>query len=186
MPGEKNKSEFGPLSDYTSCLAFYQGKGTLTLSNQQAIACTFEVGQLRQGDVFLLCSASSNAEVVDAFLLKVERFDGTTAEGFHLSTEGKVYGLRVNADQLTCRLQKLVVEMVKGIQPHTVHFGITNFVFDKGFPLHLEHAGIVTSVRVEPIEQHSNAVKRVELLRTIDGCRLSPRNYRYSGIRTSS
>jgi hypothetical protein len=170
MPGGENNREFGPLANYTSCLAFYHGEGTLTLSDQQTLSCTFEAGQLRKGDVFLLCSTTSRPDAPFFLLSKqcIERFDGTSAEGFHLSAVGNILVIRALGDQLTCRLRTLSVEMVKGLQPHMVHFGMTNFVFDTGFSLELEHAGIVTSIRMKPVKEHHRVVQRVRDLRTID------------------
>ncbi len=169
MPDEGTNLEFGPLADYTSCLALYHGEGTLTLSNQQTFSCTFEAGQLRKGNVFLLCSISS-FEVPFLVLAKqrIERFDGTTAEGFHLSSVGNILAMRTGRDQLTCRLRLLSVEMMRGIQASTVHFGITNFVLDADLSLNLEHAGTITPIRVKPLKEHHTIVQRIKDLRTID------------------
>lgn len=169
MPDEGNNKEFGPLADYTSCLALYHGEGTLTFSNQQTFSCVFEAGQLRKGNVFLLCTVSSR-DALFLLLAKqhIERFDGTTAEGFHLSSVGNILAMRGRGDQLTCYLRMLSVEMVRGSQPSKVHFGITNFVLDTGFPLDLEHAGTITPIRVNPLKEHHRVVQRVQDLRTID------------------
>ena len=134
MPDGGNNREFGPLVDYTSCLASYHGEGTLTFSDQQTLSCTFEAGQLRKGDVFLLCTTPRpDAPFLLLSKQRIERFDGTSAEGFYLSAVGNILVMRALGDQLTCRLRTLSVEMVKGLQPHMVHFGMTNFVFDTGF-----------------------------------------------------
>lgn len=98
----------------------------------------------------------------------IEQFVGTTAEGFHLSSTGNILAMRVGGDQLTCYVRMLSVEMARGSQPSTVHFGITNFVLDRSFSLDLEHAGTVVPIRVIPVKDYPRVVQRVRGLRTID------------------
>jgi hypothetical protein len=56
MPTEEEKKEFNLLSDYAFSLASYQGEGFLTSRNQKKFLCHFEVGQLKTGDIFLICN----------------------------------------------------------------------------------------------------------------------------------
>jgi hypothetical protein len=169
MPIEENKIEDGPLSNYTSCLAFYRGEGILTLSNQQKVPCIFEIGQLRNGDIFLSC-------VVSHFELpfwiisgqQIECFDGETDENLHLSVVGDIIVLSYQQNQLTCRIKKLCAEIVKSSQAHMIHFGITNFVLEKEFSLNIEHNGVAKSIHIEPINQHLKVIERVKALSTVD------------------
>lgn len=169
MPDNRNNKEFGPLADYTSCLALYHGEGTLTFANQQTFSCTFEAGQLRKGNIFLLCSISS-FEIPFLVLTRqrIERFDGTTAEGFRLSSVGNILSMRTEGDRLICYLRLLSVEMASGHQASRVHFGITNFVLDAELSLNLEHDGTTTPLRVKPLKGHDTIVQRIKDLRTID------------------
>ena len=169
MLGEEDNKMFSPLSDYPPCLARYKGKGTLILSDKQTLPCTFEVGQLRTGSIFLVCDAPA----FDAFFFLaaqqfIERFDGVTIEGFHLSSTGNILLRRSSRGQLICWLQALSVARVKDVYPCKIHYGITNFVFDAAISLNIEHEGVTTVVSVESIEHHSEIITRIRDLQSID------------------
>lgn len=184
MANEEDNEMYNPLSDYPSCLAFYRGEGTLTLNDQQIIPCMFKVGQLRKGSVFLVCDAPT----FDAFFFMttqqfIERFDGVTVEGFHISTVGNILLKRASGGQLACWLQALSVDIVKDVLPYKIHYGITNFVFDAPFSLNLEHDGITTAISAEPVEHHSKVITRVQDLQSIDvTCEIAISIHKTEGI----
>ncbi len=173
MSDKENSTGFNPFADYSPYLALYQGTGTLTLSTQQTTACTFEAGQLKKGDIFLVCKNLELAFPSILFLTPnppaVLRFDGITNKGFHLSSAAEIILTgTISTTEVTCWLRTLSVDMVKDIVPYQVHYGLTNFLLTQPFPLHLAHAGVVIDVRVEPIQQYENISNYVRMLKMVD------------------
>lgn len=173
MPDQENSNRFNPFANYPLYLAFYQGSGTLTLGTQQTITCTFEVGQLKKGDIFLTCK---NLKPDFPSLLfyttnppVVMRFDGITNKGFHLSSMGEIIVTgNILTTEVTCWLRTLSVDMVKDSVPYQVHYGLTNVLIPGPFPLHVEHAGVATKLLVKPVEHYENIVDHIRLLKMVD------------------
>lgn len=72
-----------PLSHYGSPVCSYDGRGTLHLHSGTPVACSFEAGQLSNGDVLLLSGTPSDVWSTDA----ADRFTGQTADGRTIDAE---------------------------------------------------------------------------------------------------
>ena len=51
----------GRIQHYGDVLCHFEGTGTLTLAGGEQYACTFELGQLTDGQVLLTCTLPPNA-----------------------------------------------------------------------------------------------------------------------------
>jgi hypothetical protein len=71
-----------PLSNYGTPVRSYEGSGTLHLRSGAPVACSFEAGQLPNGDVLLLSGTPSDVWNGDA-----DRFTGRTAAAWTIDAE---------------------------------------------------------------------------------------------------
>lgn len=173
MSDKENPTGFNPFANRSLYLASYQGSGTLTLDTQEAFTCTFEVGQMKTGNIFLICR---NMEpVFPSFFFAttnhpaLSHFAGKTSEGYQLSSTGNiVVAGRISATEVTCVLRTLIVEMKKNSVPYQVHFGLTNVLMMGAFSLRLEHAGIITELFVKPVENYQDIVDHIRPLKIVD------------------
>ncbi len=157
------------LSAYGDYIATYNGNGTLTLEDAQTISCTFEAGQLRNGEIRLLCTSPE----FFSFMTPIKRFDGTTVEGYSVSSERKL----VRLDYLSSsksgtwaayRLDVMKVQMSEHRQAQSLRFGLTNFLFKIPLPLRLEHDNNVTILSLQTVKEHNDVMWSVPKLRGID------------------
>ncbi|HYT37791.1 MAG TPA: hypothetical protein VEL49_11500 [Ktedonobacteraceae bacterium] len=174
MPNEENPSEQNLLSFYGECLATYSGKGTLTLQDTRTVSCAFEAGQLKNGSVFLLC----NFRERDTFLphIPVQRFDGTTPQGFHVSIEDDIVSTNYLPDPVPDQsgmpaayaVRQMTVQKAEGEQVQNVRIGITNFFCDKHVPLRLEHGADVIELSIEQVAGYFKKMMHLRTLKDID------------------
>src|SRR5258708_9375623 len=173
MSDKENSKVFSLFADYPLYLSSYQGTGMLTLGTQETFTCTFEAGQMKKGDIFLICKNLEPA--FPSFLFattnhpEVLHFDGRTNEGYHLSSREKIIGAgHISATEVPCWLRTLVVEMVKDRVPYRVHYGLTNVLLQGALPLQLKHAGSTTELLIQPLENYERVIDHVRLLKMID------------------
>lgn len=157
------------LSAYGDYIATYSGEGTITLTNMKTIPCTFEAGQLRNGQIRLLCSLSEFYWPTTS----VKRFDGTTPEGYHVSSVRNIMNIDVHMSSTSgtwaaFRLDEMTIQMVEHRQVQTLRFGLTNFIFHKQFTVRLEHENNITLLSIQPIERHDDALWSIPTLRGVD------------------
>src|SRR6266568_4373536 len=175
MPTEKNPSGQNLLSSYGECLATYSGEGALTLEDTRTVSCTFEAGQLKNGSVFLLCNFPEH----DPFLphMPVQRFDGTTPQGFHISIEDNIVSTNYLPDLLPDQsgtpaayavLRQMTVQKAEGAQVQSVRIGITNFFCDRHVPLRLEHGADVIELSIEQVAGYFKKMMHLRTLKDID------------------
>jgi hypothetical protein len=166
---EESKRAFSLLADYTPCLAIYQGEGSITLHDQRKFPCTFEVGQLKKGNIFFHCDASElDAPAVTSLwnTRSIDRFEGTSKEGFHLTSTRNI--ISTNLSPLTFIAQDLYVEMSKDAPSDSIRFGITNFVLSTSFSLRVEHESKLISIQFQPISRHEDIIERMRNLKITD------------------
>src|SRR5689334_15467226 len=96
-PPSREKQSHGRklLAHYGDCVAVYQGEGVVKLEAGQELQCAFEVGQLPQGNIFLLCTfhppypdllASGGAVP----LIRPVQFSGATDRGYRVMSDGPI------------------------------------------------------------------------------------------------
>ena len=173
MLSENNPSGQSLLSFYGEYLAAYSGEGILTLQGGLTASCTFEAGQLINGSVFLLCNFPEK-NIFFSFV-SIQRFEGTTPQGFHISIDDSIEDNIMNTNYLpdplpdqsgtsaAYAIRQMTVQKFKDPQVQNVRFGITNFFCDKPISLHLED-GIELS-----IEQTTEYVRKTTRLLTLKG-----------------
>ena len=120
------------LSAYGDYIATYSGNGNLTLEDTQTIPCTFEAGQLRNGEIRLLCSSSD----FFSFMTPIKKFDGTTVEGYRISSAREIVAIDYQAGNpfgawAAYRLHEMMVQMSEHVQAQSLRFGLTNFLFQE-------------------------------------------------------
>jgi len=174
MPTEENPPGQNLLSFYGESLAAYSGEGTLTLEDTRIASCTFEAGQLKNGSVFLLCNFPER----DPFLphIPVQRFDGTTHQGFHVSIEDEIVSTNYLPNTLPNQsgtpaayaVRQMTVQKAEDAQVQSVRIGITNFFCDKHIPLRLEYGADVTELSIEQVEGYFRKMIRQRTLKGID------------------
>jgi hypothetical protein len=164
------------LSSYGECIAIYNGKGTLTLDDNQSLLCIFEVGQLRSGKVLLLCNFPTPPNFSP--FVSPHKFEGTTTgDNFHISSIGSLtiadfqldYNPGSQSDQFALYLVNgIIVQMAEGIQAESMRFGLTNFIFDEDITLCLQHESDVTMLTFRPINELNRVMQRVQILKGIE------------------
>jgi hypothetical protein len=165
---------------YGKCLAKYEGKGTI-FYDAKKIKCDFEVGQLLNGEIILLC-ISKKVSLFSFHSPKLENFEGVTSEGYKIKSKGRIYDINFLPERpsaakgaLALRLDELSVQ-IKSTKAKSVRFGVTNFRFrgtvvDKrvlSLPLELDDGVKKFNVSVVPVEDYEKVVIRVSTLKDIE------------------
>ena len=134
---EKHKSSYDSLlAEYGECIGMYCGHGALTLQDGKKFDCQFEVGQLTNGQVLLLCDLlppfPSNLSISPI------KFEGATSEGFRLYANNGMFETRYLPNIPNDRssgfwaafhINEVFVHMAEAKDVSRLHFGITNFDF---------------------------------------------------------
>ena len=163
------------LSAYGDWIAKYSGKGILTLEDKRTIPCAFEVGQLKNAGVLLLCGFFTPPAFSP--FVSPNKFDGTTTEDYHVSTRGSLTIVDFNLDYRPSNqseswaiyhLNEITVQMAESMPTDSIRFGLTNFMFDEHFTLRLQHQSNMMMLSIEPVEEHSRVMQRVRILKSID------------------
>lgn len=174
------------LTSYGTYLAHYEGKGTLTLNNGQVVDCSFEAGQLSNGNVILLCASESFSLFESSSL--VAKFHGMTPEGYELSTTGKIRETNYLADRpsgkagawAAFRMDELSVQLMKEEDAQSVSFGLTNFKFlgttafrktnraRLSLPLQLKNIDELINLQIQPIERYEKVMQKLQTLKGVD------------------
>lgn len=164
------------LSAYGEFIATYSGAGTLALKNAQTISCTFEAGQLRNGEIRLLCTTSDFYSPDSP----IERFNGETVEGYRITAEGyhasSAKNMMFISAQISSqsgmwvayRLDKMTVQLAENIHIHSAHFGLTNFLLKKPFTLQLASENEEVQLSIQPLKGNRDVMYGVPQLRSID------------------
>ena len=172
-------SKHNMLSYYGACLVEYHGEGNLTLANGQELKCEYDVGQLTDGNILLLCKILSPYKSMS---ISASGFKGTTSEGFRVCSDENMLGIGYLPDpsssgsfEAFC-LRELSIQMNENELAEKIHFGITNFEFIGTEPacisnshlliLPLELQGLKFSII--PVSSYNNVIKRVKTLKIID------------------
>ena len=185
MLAEEGAFEASHLKDYGDPIASYGGQGLLKLKDGQEVNCKFEAGQLRNGDVLLLCDF---LPPLPFFLdIPAHKFVGTTSEGYRISSDERITETNYLPDipvegktavYAAFRLNKLDVRMREDdIQAREARFGVTNFIFqgteshqsnNSILPLRLRSATGEMELSIRPVDQYDRIVRRIQTLKTID------------------
>ncbi len=177
------------LKDYGEPIAYYyDGRGVLTLKDGREVSCKFEAGQLREGDVLLLC----NFLPPDLFLATISaiKFEGTTSKGYRISCDNRIMEINYLPDLpsdgrtgsfAAFRLGEMNVQMTDShIQAKSAKFGVTNFQFtgtdaqQSGsvryllLPLTLKDANNQTELSIRPLKQDTKILRRIKTLKGTD------------------
>ena len=192
MSSGKNQSKSSLLACYGDYISEYRGTGYLSFRNGDKKKCDFEVGQLANSRVLLLCKrTTSTIEDIDSFFLDrinpVVGFEGTTNKGLHIFTNNQVDSLNYlpeteeegTFDAFT--LRDLCVEIVKRDKVEKVNFGITNFKFfgtqikslsdgsaARVLPFQINHNRETIDVVIRPIERYRERILHITTLKSID------------------
>ena len=78
------------LEDYGSTLSLYLGRGVLTLKDGRKLNCKFEAGQLRGGEVLLLCDIMPPDLSLCFATISAISFEGLTAEGHRIACGNRI------------------------------------------------------------------------------------------------
>ena len=154
------------LSLLGDCITTYKGEGVLTLKDGFSVSCTFEAGQLKQGDIFLFCDCS--ASTVSTFFTPAHKFEGTTTQGYAFiaidnitqtdQEEGiHIYFLRIGT-----------VRMAEQTFPQSVRYGVTNLIIKHPLPIQVNHKGMIQQLVIKPVHNHETIMWCVRRLKSID------------------
>ena len=187
MLKDKNSPQQTLLKEYGNCVGVYQGKGTLTLTNGKKHNCCFEVGQLSNGQVILLCDFLS--PFPHSIQIFAERFDGETSEGYQLSTEKRFnevnYLPEIPVESNSgfwsaFHLTEMSILMTNS-RPERLKFGVTNLEFlgteriicsDNSYqhilPLKLQCEKSSATISIRPLNNYDQIIKRVKTLKLVD------------------
>lgn len=175
------------LNAYGVCQSVYEGKGTLALSSGEHVQCDFQVGQLSNGDVILLCGAPVYYSLF-GFGASVESFQGLTHKGYKLASSGRIRSTNYLSDMPrpgtfeALHLEKLSVMISDcSSKVRAIRFGITNFKFvtthvgrDENnqfcswLPLILNDGKNVINFCMRPVPHYDKVMRRLLTLKTID------------------
>jgi hypothetical protein len=149
MPSDESAFKQTLLKDYGDLVASYSGQGVLKLDGGQEVRCGFEAGQLRAGDVLLLCSFNFSfpkdfPNYLSDWLWSgpgAFRFEGITPEGYRVTADAPIMPIRYiprgrfgSEPEITAsrvfRLREMYVQMTEHpMQVNSARFGVTNFMF---------------------------------------------------------
>jgi len=188
MPGSDSAFEQNLLKDYGDPIASYDGRGVLTLRDGREVSCKFEAGQLRKGDVLLLCDFLP--PVLFLATISAIRFEGTTSEGYRISCDNRIMEINYLPDLprdgrtgsfAAFRLGEMNVQMADShTQARSVRFGVTNFQFvgtdaqQSGnfhfltLPLKLKGVNSPTELSIRPLERYTKIMCRIRTLNITD------------------
>ncbi|MBI4002976.1 MAG: hypothetical protein HY348_14495 [Nitrospira defluvii] len=188
MPESDSAFEQNLLKDYGDPIMSYDGQGVLTLEDGREVSCKFEAGQLRKGDVLLLCDFLP--PVLFLGTISAIRFEGTTSEGYRISCDNRIMEINYLPDLprdgrtgffAAFRLGEMNVQMTDSpTQARSVRFGVTNFQFvgtdaqQSGnfhflaLPLKLKGANSTTELSIRPLEHDTKIMRRITTLKITD------------------
>ncbi len=154
------------LSLLGDCITTYKGEGVLTLKDGFSISCTFEAGQLKQGDVFLFCDCS--ALTVSSFYTPAHKFEGTTTQGYAFASIDNIIQTDQEAGIHIYFLRSGTVRIAKQTFPQKVRYGVTNLIIKHPLRIQINHKGIIQQLVIEPVHNYETVMWRVRRLKSID------------------
>lgn len=173
------------LDFYGDCISRYQGRGVLTVASGNPLECHFEVGQLEDGSVILLCLSSEMADL-PLFLMPQDAvsFEGKSKEGQNIRSVGPMTSINWLPDQP--RVHGNTMRLAYELQElHTVfrempvaewRYGLTNLRF-MAAELHSEKTQVLKiawsrgntkmEVRVAPLENYQSRIRALQVIKHI-------------------
>ncbi|MBC8253082.1 MAG: hypothetical protein H8E35_03525, partial [Ardenticatenia bacterium] len=172
-----------PLSSYGTCIYGYEGTGLLSLENDEEVECKFNAGQLKNGDVLLLCHSPEPC-LPDC----PNGFKGETVEGFEVTASGSIARgnyLPVSPGDShgmyqAYHLDRMRVELKTAPAPRNVSFGLTNFVFSRSesctvngisvgcLSLHLKQPQSEFDLFIRAVPEYQNVKARLQTVKDVD------------------
>jgi len=154
------------LSLLGDCIAIYNGEGVLTLKDGFSVSCTFEAGQVKQGDMYLFCDCS--ASTVSTFFTPVHKFEGTTTQGYAFTAIDNFIQTDQEAGIHVYFFQSGIVRMVEQTFPQRVRYGITNLIIKQPLRIQVNHKGMIHQLVIEPVQNHETIMWCIRQLKGID------------------
>ncbi|HHV63160.1 MAG TPA: hypothetical protein GXX51_11050 [Firmicutes bacterium] len=162
----------------------YSGNGSLVFRNGWTAECSFQAGQLRNGDVFVICDFPD----VSGFAVgeDVCRLDGECLkEARVIANQGMMTAGRSSFGSVTGRssdiwavfwFRDLVFQPPATAQARNVRFGITNLELPEpvvtpsrsSLQLSLREGTRTTNVRIIPVEHYDEALVRMRIPKSVD------------------
>ena len=177
------------LEDYGSTLSLYLGRGVLTLKDGRKLNCKFEAGQLRGGEVLLLCDIMPPDLSLCFATISAISFEGLTAEGHRIACGNRIMEINYLPDLprdgrtgvfAAFRLGEMSVHMTEGpIQAKSVRLGVVNFEFtgtdvrqtgdcSRVLPLKLKSGSSPTELFIRPLDNYDKIMLRIKTLKLTD------------------
>jgi hypothetical protein len=154
------------LSLLGDCITTYEGEGILTLKDGFSVSCTFEAGQLKQGDIFLFCNCS--AVTLSPFFAPAHKFEGTTTQGYAFTSIDNIIQTDRDAGTPVYLLRTGTVRMAEQTFPQRVRYGVTNLIINRPLHIQVNHKGTIQQVVIEPVKNHETIMWCVRRLKSID------------------
>jgi hypothetical protein len=154
------------LSLLGDCITTYKGEGVLTLKDGFSVSCTFEAGQLKQGDIFLFCDCS--ASTVSTFFTPAHKFEGTTTQGYAFIAIDNITQTDQEAGIHIYFLRIGTVRMAEQTFPQSVRYGVTNLIIKHPLPIQVNHKGMIQQLVIKPVHNHETIMWCVRRLKSID------------------
>jgi len=154
------------LSLLGDCITTYKGEGVLTLKDGFSVSCAFEVGQLKQGNIFLFCDSSE--VTLSPFSTPAHKFEGTTTQGYTFSTIENITLTDSDAGTHVYHLRSGTVRMAEQTLPQRVRYGVTNLKISRPLHIQVNHKGMTQQFVIEPVQNHETIMWRVRRLKSID------------------
>ena len=163
------------LLHYGEHIAVYTVTGTLTLEGKQAVLCTLEAGQLRNGSVLLLCFFSKFLLPPVPLPISGYMFEGITGEGYSISITERIEETNYLPEpsgndllEVAFDVNRMLVQLVGNGKAHRAHYGITNFVYRNDFSLTLQHLSDTTVLAMKRVQNYEKITDRLLTLKDID------------------
>jgi hypothetical protein len=156
----------------------YFGEGVVT-NKGRAANCRFSAGQLRDGGVLLLCDFHLENPINAlgfTFLGSVEAFEGTSEDGWRISTNGKLTQrnwILPSPPRDSYMLAAFYVDHLIAQKPRDegsvdVVFELTNFSYTKPFDCTVCHNDSQANIRISPVKDVRDRLSRLQTIRGID------------------
>lgn len=164
------------LEPYGDPLKCYRGEGTLS-NHHHSAKCRFTAGQLRNGEVVILCDFIEPALGMRfCFGESPDRLEGSTIDGWEISASGNMMPRNwlpeVPKRESVCvtafRADRLSVTRTTRGEPEDMMFGVTNFCYCHPFSCPLEIGKKKLQLEVRPTPGSEQRLRRLRTVRGTD------------------
>ena len=169
------RTTFYNLAHYGNILAHYSGQGNIECEDGEEYNCAFDVGQLRNGKIILLCDFPKAIFFFENHAVK--SFSGITHDGRKITIEQYLQETnylprrpleRSEGTWAAFQIQELVILPKSKAEVANFHFGLTNcrIGIPSAIPLDVPQGSV--KVKFNPVSHYRDITKKLITIKNID------------------